>query len=172
LREDLPGGTEASFPTAATILLGLGIGGFFDGIMLHQVLQWHHMLTSDGYPPDSIRNLQVNTLWDGLFHIVTYVFVVIGLVLLWRRAHQRHLWWSGKMLAGGLLLGFGIFNVVEGLIDHQLLGLHHVNETVPREQWIYWDMGFLIWGAAMIVVGWWLLRRGRAESPGERGATA
>ncbi|TIP73091.1 MAG: DUF2243 domain-containing protein, partial [Mesorhizobium sp.] len=33
------------FPTSAGILLGLGLGGFFDGIVLHQLLQWHHMAT-------------------------------------------------------------------------------------------------------------------------------
>lgn len=26
-------------------LLGIGFGGFVDGIVLHQLLQWHHMLT-------------------------------------------------------------------------------------------------------------------------------
>ncbi len=26
------------------LLVGLGLGGFFDGIVLHQLLQWHHML--------------------------------------------------------------------------------------------------------------------------------
>ena len=28
---------ETAFPVSAGILLGLGIGGFFDGILLHQV---------------------------------------------------------------------------------------------------------------------------------------
>ena len=149
------------FPTAAGLLLGLGLGGFFDGIILHQVLQWHHLLTDGGYPPDSVENLKFNTLWDGLFHATTYIFVALGLVLLWRAASRRHLAWSGKMLAGTLLLGFGLFNVVEGLIDHQLLGIHHVNETVPRGQWLWWDLGFLIWGATMLVGGWALLRAGR-----------
>ena len=68
-----PKGRE--FPVSAGILFGLGLGGFFDGIVLHQVLQWHHMLTSAGYPPDSVANLEVNTFWDGLFHASTYVFV-------------------------------------------------------------------------------------------------
>jgi uncharacterized membrane protein len=66
---------DRSFPISAEILFGLGLGGFFDGIVLHQVLQWHHMLTSAGYPPDSVENLKVNTLWDGLFHATTYFFV-------------------------------------------------------------------------------------------------
>jgi uncharacterized membrane protein len=155
------------FPTAAGIFLGLGLGGFFDGIVLHQILQWHHMLTSAGYPPDSVANLQVNTFWDGLFHASTYVFVAIGLALLWRAAHRSHVWWSGKMLAGAILLGFGIFNVVEGIIDHHILQIHHVNETAPREQWIYWDLGFLAWGALMVIAGWWLLRSGK-QATGRR----
>ena len=151
---------DQRFPVGAGIFLGLGLGGFFDGIVLHQILQWHHMLTSAGFPPDSVANLQVNTFWDGLFHAATYVFVVVGVLLLWRSAHRRHLWWSGRLLAGSILLGFGIFNVVEGVIDHQLLGIHHVNETVPPAQWIWWDLGFLAWGLLMIVVGWALLRAG------------
>jgi uncharacterized membrane protein len=44
-----------------------------------------------------------------------------------------------------------------------LLGIHHVNETVPREQWLWWDLAFLFWGAAMIVAGWWLWRDGVAS---------
>ena len=68
----------------AGILLGLGFGGFFDGIVFHQILQWHHMLTSAGYPPDSVANLQVNTLADGTFHAATYLFTAAGLIVLWR----------------------------------------------------------------------------------------
>ncbi|WP_245268796.1 DUF2243 domain-containing protein [Mesorhizobium sp. WSM2561] len=154
------------FPTLAGILFGLGLGGFFDGIVFHQLLQWHHMITSAGYPADSVQNLRFNTLLDGLFHAATYLFVVLGLVLLWRAAHQSHLWWPGKMLVGTVLIGFGLFNLVEGLVDHQILGIHHVNETVPREQWIYWDLGFLLWGALMLVGGWRLWKQGRRASPG------
>jgi uncharacterized membrane protein len=153
-----------NFPYSAGILFGLGLGGFFDGIVLHQLLQWHHMLTSAGYPPDSVRNLEINTLWDGIFHASTYVFVALGLAILWRHARRTHVRWSGKLLAGTMLIGFGAFNVVEGIVDHQLLGIHHVNETVPPEQWIYWDLGFLAWGAAMLVTGWLLVRKGRHET--------
>ena len=74
----VPGQTRR-FPTSAGVFLGLGLGGFFDGIVLHQILQWHHMATSAGYPADSVENLKFNTLLDGLFHAATYVFVVIGL---------------------------------------------------------------------------------------------
>jgi uncharacterized membrane protein len=158
---------DRKFPAAAGILFGLGLGGFFDGIVLHQILQWHHMATSAGYPATTVENLELNTLLDGLFHTCTYTFVALGLFALWRRAHNVHLRWSGKMLAGTLLMGFGAFNLVEGLVDHHLLGLHHVNETVPKAYWVYWDLGFLLWGAAMLVGGWFLFRAGKSMPPGE-----
>jgi uncharacterized membrane protein len=76
--------------TIAGILLGLGLGGFFDGIALHQILQWHHMLTSTGdYPANTVAGLEVNTLWDGLFHASTYIFVVAGLLVLWNAALKQ-----------------------------------------------------------------------------------
>ena len=152
------------FPTLAGIFLGLGLGGFFDGIILHQVLQWHHMFTSAGFPADTLQNLEFNVMWDGLFHISTYIFTLTGMIILWRKASQPHDPWSWKMMAGAMLTGFGIFNVVEGIVDHQILGIHHVNERVPPEQWIYWDLGFLIWGALMWVGGWYLLQAGKRET--------
>jgi uncharacterized membrane protein len=153
-----------SFPTSAGILLGLGLGGFFDGIVLHEVLQWHHMLTSAGYPPTTWRISRSNTLWDGLFHAATYVFVVLGVIVLWRASRRTQISWSSKLLMGSILMGFGIFDLVEGIFDHHLLGIHHVNETVPREQWIYWDLGFFAWGAAMLIGGWFMLKTGRRET--------
>ena len=158
---------DRDFPISAGILFGLGLGGLFDGIILHQVLQWHHMLTSAGYPPDTVSNLKFNTLWDGIFHLSTYIFVLLGLIILWKSAHRSHVRWSGKLLAGSMLMGFGIFNVVEGIIDHHVLGIHHVNETVPPEQWIYWDLAFLAWGAVMLIAGWFLLKAGEQQTAQE-----
>ena len=125
----------ARFPLVAGILLGLGLGGFFDGILLHQILQWHHMVTSAGYPATSLGNLEFNVTLDGLFHAVTYIFTASGLAILWQSARKTHFWWSPKLLVATMLIGFGIFNVVEGVLNHHLLGLHHVNETAPRQQW-------------------------------------
>ena len=89
------------------------------------------MLTSDGYPLTSLHNLEVNTLWDGVFHLTTYGFVLAGLIILWKRAQETHVRWSGKLLIGTVLMGFGIFNFVEGIIDHQILGIHHVGTCSP-----------------------------------------
>lgn len=139
----------------AGIFLGLGMGGFFDGIVLHQILQWHHLLT-ERYPADSVENLQLNTLADGLFHALTYVFTAVGLFLLWRTVRQRHIPVSGQALAGAMLLGWGVFNVVEGMINHHLLQLHHVRSGSNE---VFWDVAFLMWGGAMLIGGWLLMRR-------------
>ena len=151
---------DGSFPIAAGVLFGFGLGGFFDGIVLHQMLQWHHMLSSV-YPLNSIENLELNTFWDGVFHSATYVLVVLGMFVLWRQAQRQRLIWSIRSLIGSLLVGWGAFNLVEGLIDHAWLGLHHVNETADRQAWIYWDSGFLLWGFAMLLAGWSLIEAAR-----------
>ncbi len=122
------------FPMIAAIFLSLGLGGFFDGIVLHQVLQWHHMFTSAGSPIESLGNLKFNVMWDGFFHIATYIFTLTAMIILWRKASRPHDAWSWKMMAGAMLMGFGIFNLAEGMVDHQILGIHHVNETVPPDQ--------------------------------------
>jgi uncharacterized membrane protein len=150
------------FPTSAGILFGLGMGALFDGIVLHQILQWHHML-SNVYPINSLKGLQLNTLWDGLFHACAYFLVALGFILLWRNARNAHPWWSGRMFVGTVLMGFGSFNVVEGLANHEILGIHHVNEQAPPYQWVYWDVGFLIWGTAMLALGWRIFKSGRRE---------
>ncbi|GAB1511277.1 hypothetical protein JCM33774_33190 [Actinophytocola sp. KF-1] len=67
-------------------ILGIGLGGFVDGILLHQLLQWHHVLSSvDGYSPDTLPGLRMNTVGDGLFHTVTWLAVLVGLGLLYAR---------------------------------------------------------------------------------------
>ena len=71
------------------ILLGIGLGGFVDGIVLHQILQWHHMLTSaGGHPATTVAGLETNTLWDGLFHAATWLATVAGLYGLWRATRR------------------------------------------------------------------------------------
>jgi uncharacterized membrane protein len=141
---------------AAGIILGLGLGGFFDGIVLHQVLQWHHMLTSAGFPPNSVENMRINVLWDGLFHALTYLLTVVGLFLLWRAFAAGERPRSLATLVGLLLIGWGLFNVIEGVLNHYLLGIHHVRDDLlaggAAQQ--LWDIGFLLWGITMVAVGW------------------
>jgi uncharacterized membrane protein len=146
------------------VLLGVGLGGFFDGIVFHQVLQWHHMV-SHQVPPESLEALQLNAMADGLFHAATWVITVAGVFLLWRAASITGSRPPRGLLLGGLLLGWGLFNLAEGTINHHLLELHHVREGPDA---FAWDVAFLAWGAAMFVVGSLLVRRamGMTRSPG------
>lgn len=163
----MAGGSAADFPVGTGILFGIGFGGFFDGIVFHQLLQWHHMV-STWYPPDTLVNLRFNTVWDGIFHSFNYVLLVIAVYRLagsGRLPGRRA--WAPRPLGACLLIGWGCFNLVEGVVDHLALGVHHVNETVDVSQRWAWDGGFLVWGAAMLLLGWALLRAGRAgrEAP-------
>jgi uncharacterized membrane protein len=137
--------------------MGLGLGGFVDGIVLHQVLQWHHMVSDTGDRPTTLAGLEVNTLADGLFHAGTWLLVVAGLLTLvasWRRGELPP---SPRHLGGLLLVGWGAFNLVEGVVDHLLLGVHHVRDDLGGP--LSWDIGFLVLGLLLVAGGWALLRR-------------
>jgi uncharacterized membrane protein len=145
-------------PRAPAFVLGLGLGGFLDGIVLHQVLQWHHILTDTGdHPMDTVAGLEANTLADGIFHLATWLLVMAATVMMVRTWQRRELAPPWRMHAGLLLAGWGVFNLVEGLIDHQLLGLHHVRDDLDGP--LGWDLGFLAFGALLVAGGLALARR-------------
>ncbi len=155
------GGLSKQF-IAAGILLGIGLGGFVDGIVLHQLLQWHHMLTATGHhPADTVPGLEDNTLWDGIFHSATWVATALGLYNLWDSApfHRRGWGWA---LVGFMAMGWGLFNLVEGLVDHHILTIHHVRDDVSNK--LPWDLGFLASGVVLVVVGYLVSRRAAAAA--------
>ncbi len=145
----------------AGILIGAGLlGGFIDGILLHEILQCHHMITSVR-PQTNLSDFEANTLGDGLFELGSWIVTVIGIALLWRAGKRTDEPWSSKIFGGSLLIGAGLFDVIEGLIDHQILGIHHVK---PGPNQLTWDIGFLAFGAVLALIGWILLRSGQKES--------
>lgn len=152
-----PNGAEPTIRRVVlpALLLGIGLGGLFDGIVLHQILQWHHMLTSEGgYPATTLQGLETNTLWDGVFHAATYTILISGLIVLWTRRRADSLG-SAPHLVGWILSGWGLFNLVEGIVDHHILQIHHVRSG-PDE--LAWDLGFLALGASLVLVGQLLAR--------------
>lgn len=140
---------------SAGILLGAGLGGFVDGIVLHQMLQVHNMLSAR-MPPDTLVRAKINMFWDGAFHAGVWLMTLLGVMLLFRAGSQRDAIWSGRLLAGALCIGWGLFNLVEGIIDHQILGLHHVVEYAPNP--LLYDMAFLAFGALLVALGIALMR--------------
>lgn len=73
------------------------------------------------------------------------------------------------MLWGWILAGWGIFNLVEGVLDHHILGIHHVRGG-PHQLW--WDIGFLVLGALLLAGGYLLARSGRSFDPADPPARA
>ena len=141
--------------TTAGTVLGIGMGGFLDGIVAHQLLQIHNML-SNRIPVDSLANVEINMFWDGLFHALTWIATAIGLYLLWRAGGRRDVSWSGKQLLGAILFGWGLFNFVEGVIDHYLLQVHFVVQRLGQSGF---DIGFLASGVLLMLIGRSLSRR-------------
>lgn len=148
---------DARLLAGGTLLLGAGLGAFIDGIALHQILQWHEMLSSRVFPGDLIT-AKINMFWDGVFHLFSWVTALAGALITARGARDAPRGVLARVLTGGLLAGWGLFNLVEGVIDHQILGLHHVH---PGEGELAWDLGFLASGALLIAAGAAFLARGQ-----------
>lgn len=142
--------------TAAATVLGIGIGGFIDGIVFHQILQWHEMI-SNKIPPVTYVAKSVNMFWDGIFHLFTLMVTVAGIILMWKLLRRKDIDRSGNLFSGGLFLGFGLFNLLEGIADHQVLKLHNVREVTPDKQ--VWNLGFLAVSVILIIVGLLISRK-------------
>ncbi|HEY0091597.1 MAG TPA: DUF2243 domain-containing protein [Flavobacterium sp.] len=146
--------------TTTSIIIGIGLGGFLDGIVLHQILQWHEML-SNKIPATDYVGKSVNMFWDGIFHAFCLVVTLVGTSQLWALLKRRDLNTSGKLFSGGLLSGWGLFNIVEGVIDHHILKLHNVIEFSTDH-----DIGnyaFLGISVVMLVIGYALIEQGKKD---------
>lgn len=136
------------------MVLGLALGGFFDGILLHQILQWHHLLSL----VPGLADLRLQILWDGYFHALMYVIAAIGLVGLWR-AHRSSGAAGGRPLAGALLIGFGLWHIADGILSHWVLGIHRIK--IDSDNPLLWDLiWFVAFGVVPLSIGWMLIRGG------------
>ncbi|MTV25938.1 DUF2243 domain-containing protein [Nitriliruptoraceae bacterium ZYF776] len=149
---------------AGALTFGFGLGGLADGIVLHQVLQWHH-LASRRIADGDRDGLASNVFWDGVFHAATVVVLLVGFVLLYRSWERRDRATGNLAALGGLaLIGWGAFHVVDQLVFHELLDLHDIREGVADVALYNW--GFFAIGLVLAAAGWLLLRtRGRIGPP-------
>jgi len=114
------------------VVLGVGLGGFIDGIVFHQILQWHEMFSAQIDPTDYVGK-SINMYWDGVFHFLCLIVVLIGIIMLWRLPNMHQINRSKRLLFGGLLMGWAIFNTLEGTLNHLLLKVHHVLEYTDEK---------------------------------------
>ena len=143
--------------TAGALLLGVAASGFFDGIVLHQLLQWHHLLS--GLAAPDWANVERQIMADGWFHALMYALAAVALGLLWRDRASLAAALRVRSLATLLLWGFGLWNVADALLFHWLLGLHRVRMDSPQP--LTWDLAWLLLtGLLPIGLAW---RLGRAS---------
>jgi uncharacterized membrane protein len=145
--------------------LGFALGGFFDGILLHQILQWHHLLSL----VPGLSDMRLQVVWDGYFHALMYVIAALGLWGLWRAHRTAGEAW-GRHLLGALLIGFGVWHIVDSVASHWVLGIHRIKLDSPNP--LMWDLiWFTAFGVLPLVLGWALLR-GMPHRPAGFGGSA
>ncbi len=139
----------------SAVLLGIGLGGLVDNILLQQLLQLHFMV-SGVIPPTDVMALRTNIRWGGVYDAVCWCVAIAGVITLYRAARHRMPVPSPRSFTGSVLLGWGVFNLLEGLLNHEILGIHHV---VTAQHLLAGDLLYLVFGATLpIVVGAFLVR--------------
>jgi uncharacterized membrane protein len=131
------------------VLVGIGLAGTLDEVVLHQLLGWHHFY--DRSTPTA------GLVSDGLFHLFSTTLLVIGVIQLVER--RRTSPDPPRLALAGILLGAGGFNLYDGTIQHKLLALHQVRANAPNN--LPYDLAFLAIAAAVFAVGAVLFRRTR-----------
>ena len=145
----------------AGLLLGMSMGGVFDGIVLHQILQWHHLLNAvEGQPwPD----LRMQLVVDGAFHALMYAVLAAGPVLVCKARQDLALGKADRCLFASMLVGFGLWNALDGIIFHWVMALPHIKMDAVRP--FLWDLAwFVALGVLPLAIGYRLRRA--AECPG------
>jgi uncharacterized membrane protein len=146
--------TDRRIFARAGVALGLGLGGLVDGIVLHQLLQWHHMVSAHDdyrYRPVSLRALEINTHWDGVFNASMVVITGVAIVLLWRARDRTAAYQSIEVLSGLVLIGWGFFQILDAVVNHYALGLHYVRQE-STHLWAY-EVAYVAFGVLLVIVG-------------------
>jgi uncharacterized membrane protein len=169
INEDATGGAVLSPRFGwSGYLLGFALGGFFDGILLHQILQWHHLLSA--LEGDRFRDIRVQILADGVFHALMYLVAVIGLWMLWRVRHEFGKPKADRLLFANALIGFGVWHVLDAIFSHWIIGIHRIRMDTPNP--LLWDLIWLFaFGIVPLLVGL-VLRRGTGSGGLARGKAA
>lgn len=135
----------------AGFMLGFGLGGFFDGILLHQILQWHHLLS--GIQASLFQDIRIQILADGLFHALMYLVTGLGLWMLCRNRKDFGEAGADRLLASKALIGFGVWHILDSILSHWILGIHRIRMDVENQ--LFWDLlWFFVFGVAFLIIGW------------------
>jgi uncharacterized membrane protein len=138
------------FLRIGSFILGLGFMGAMDGIIFHQLLQWHSVVMQTDRPGQIVS--------DGVFHFGVSAALVVGGILLWLAGRPADTSRGVKLFVGSFLTGSGIFNLVEGVVNHHLLQIHRVKPGDPNA--LMYDLAFLTLGLLLVIVGEMIRKKG------------
>ncbi|WP_244532678.1 DUF2243 domain-containing protein [Mesobacillus persicus] len=130
-------------------ILGLGILGAVDGIVFHQLLQWHHMVLSP--------NIQFEIITDGIFTAAFSALLIWGGMKIFRDARRNELGDKWRIFLGGIFMGGGTFNLVEGIVNHHILQVHRVRPLAENP--LLYDLAFLAIGLLLLFIGYMMKRQ-------------
>ena len=129
----------------AGIFFGLGAIAFIDETVFHQLLHWHHFYDKS--------TLAVGLISDGLFHAFSWFATVASLFIV---AHLRKLRaWDKQRWLGAAILGAGVFQLYDGIIQHKIFRLHQIRYDVDI---FYYDLVWNVLAIFMILIGWGLIK--------------
>ncbi len=151
---------KGSSTALSALVVGVGLGAFVDGILFHQILQWHHLVSSE-VTTETVRGLERNTLADGIFHAAAWAVTAIGVWLVWSRARRGAAFVADRGFLGLVLVGFALFNAADVVLFHWILGLHNIREGDDE---LAYDVGYLVLSLALLALGVRLTARAGARA--------
>ena len=141
-------------------VFGFGFSGLVDVLVLHHVLQLHHLL-SNVYPTDTLAGLRTNLFADGLFSLGMLAVAGVGAGLVWRAERRTAEPLAVRPLVGASVVGLGAFDLFDVVVDHTLLGLHHATSGPG-----YYDPHWFVVSLLIVVAGWVVYRSAGTPSDG------
>ncbi|MDI7743636.1 DUF2243 domain-containing protein [Lysinibacillus fusiformis] len=134
------------------IFFGLGFVAFIDEAVFHQLLHWHHFYDKS--------TTSIGLISDGIFHAFSWFATVVALFML-ADIRKRKVW-DAKSWSGAAILGAGVFQLYDGIIQHKIMRLHQIRYVAEV---IYYDIVWNVIAGCMIVIGLVLLIRKRPTKP-------
>ncbi|MEK3765431.1 DUF2243 domain-containing protein [Solibacillus sp. FSL K6-4121] len=133
------------------ILFGVGLIAFVDETVFHQLLRWHHFYDKS--------TTDIGLISDGIFHAFSWFATIAGLFLFADLRRRNGLIFQRWL--GGVLLGIGVFQLYDGIIQHKWMRIHqirYVDNVIVYD--IIWNVSALI----ILLIGLFLLFRSSKNS--------
>lgn len=132
-------------------LFGLGLVAFFDEVVFHQLLHWHHFYDKS--------TTNVGLISDGLFHAFSWFATICSLFMFAHLKRIKSLYF--RRWLGGVLVGVGLFQLYDGTVQHKVMKLHQIRYNVNL---LPYDLTWNITAIILTLVGLTLLIKTRKRS--------